>query len=146
MSSTERDKDVHEVARFPTTYPIITKTELKKVKGSGEIIVAGIVKCYQILGLAVLGFIYILSPIDFIPDFIPILGWVDDIGVAGWLIKTLISKVARHIALWVWIIPGGLFFCIGIWIGWLHIGAITGGLAMLFGLWKVGRDFEVWES
>jgi uncharacterized membrane protein YkvA (DUF1232 family) len=26
-----------------------------------------------------LNLIYIISPIDFIPDFIPVIGWVDDI-------------------------------------------------------------------
>ena len=24
-------------------------------------------------------FIYIVSPIDFVPDFIPIVGWIDDV-------------------------------------------------------------------
>jgi uncharacterized membrane protein YkvA (DUF1232 family) len=27
----------------------------------------------------ILNLIYIISPIDFIPDFIPVIGWVDDI-------------------------------------------------------------------
>lgn len=30
--------------------------------------------------LVVLCLIYVLSPIDFLPDFIPLLGWIDDIG------------------------------------------------------------------
>ncbi|MEN6379540.1 MAG: DUF1232 domain-containing protein [Methanofastidiosum sp.] len=27
----------------------------------------------------ILDIIYILNPIDFIPDFIPVIGWIDDI-------------------------------------------------------------------
>ncbi len=27
----------------------------------------------------ILNLIYIISPIDFIPDFIPVIGWIDDI-------------------------------------------------------------------
>lgn len=27
----------------------------------------------------ILDLLYILSPIDFIPDFIPVIGWIDDI-------------------------------------------------------------------
>jgi uncharacterized membrane protein YkvA (DUF1232 family) len=33
----------------------------------------------------VLCVLYVLSPLDVIPDFIPILGWLDDIGVLGYL-------------------------------------------------------------
>lgn len=50
--------------------------------------VNGIVKWVIV---AILG-LYILSPIDFIPDFIPIIGWIDDIIAGIILIKMLLSK------------------------------------------------------
>lgn len=31
--------------------------------------------------IALLAVLYIISPIDFIPDFIPFLGWIDDLVV-----------------------------------------------------------------
>ena len=34
-----------------------------------------------ILFVLVLALLYILSPIDFIPDPIPVVGWVDDVAV-----------------------------------------------------------------
>jgi len=36
--------------------------------------------CY-ILFVLVLALLYIISPIDFIPDPIPVVGWVDDLAV-----------------------------------------------------------------
>lgn len=32
--------------------------------------------------ILILALLYILSPIDLIPDFIPVLGWADDVAVA----------------------------------------------------------------
>jgi uncharacterized membrane protein YkvA (DUF1232 family) len=34
---------------------------------------------------------YIASPIDLIPDFIPVFGWLDDIGVLGFMVHTYLQ-------------------------------------------------------
>lgn len=41
-----------------------------------------------LLALAVL---YVISPIDAIPDVIPVIGWLDDIGFLGFAATMLIS-------------------------------------------------------
>jgi uncharacterized membrane protein YkvA (DUF1232 family) len=39
---------------------------------------------------------YLLSPIDLIPDFIPILGWVDDFIVIPLLVSWIVSLLPRR--------------------------------------------------
>jgi uncharacterized membrane protein YkvA (DUF1232 family) len=39
----------------------------------------------------ILGILYIVSPIDLIPDFIPVVGWLDDIGVLGFMVHTYLQ-------------------------------------------------------
>ena len=34
--------------------------------------------------IAFLAMIYVISPLDLIPDFIPLIGWLDDLGVLVW--------------------------------------------------------------
>ncbi|WP_433475282.1 YkvA family protein [Spirillospora sp. CA-142024] len=43
------------------------------------------------LGLLALGLVYIISPIDAIPDVIPIAGLADDTGLALWLAAVLVK-------------------------------------------------------
>ena len=40
--------------------------------------------------------IYIISPIDLIPDFIPLAGWVDDIGVAAFALRYVFTKMGKN--------------------------------------------------
>lgn len=41
----------------------------------------------------VAGLMYFLSPIDLIPDWIPVLGMLDDIVVLGWVMSTLKAEL-----------------------------------------------------
>ena len=42
--------------------------------------------------------LYFVNPLDLIPDFIPIIGQIDDIFVLGYMIKTLNKEIERFMA------------------------------------------------
>ena len=45
---------------------------------------------------AVAGILYFLSPIDFIPDFIPGIGLIDDVFVIGMVLKQIHSDLLKY--------------------------------------------------
>lgn len=45
--------------------------------------------------ITVLAILYILSPIDFIPDVIPVLGWLDDIVAFLLLLRQLLTQLGN---------------------------------------------------
>lgn len=49
------------------------------------------------MGVLVLGVAYILSPIDAVPDFLTLIGVVDDFGVLLWLLATLLGESERYL-------------------------------------------------
>jgi uncharacterized membrane protein YkvA (DUF1232 family) len=49
------------------------------------------------LGLLALGLVYIISPIDAIPDVIPIAGIADDTGLALWLATVLVKSAGDFV-------------------------------------------------
>ena len=48
--------------------------------------------------LAIIGgaILYVISPIDVIPDFIPFIGWIDDIAVVGWAVSSLSNVISEY--------------------------------------------------
>lgn len=44
----------------------------------------------------VAGLIYIVSPVDFIPDFFPIVGWIDDMGVFAFIYKIVNDELENY--------------------------------------------------
>lgn len=47
-----------------------------------------------ISGLAVL--LYVLSPVDLIPDFIPVLGFLDDLSLISWFVGKFQVEITRY--------------------------------------------------
>jgi uncharacterized membrane protein YkvA (DUF1232 family) len=44
----------------------------------------------------VLGALYIISPVDAVSDFLPIIGWMDDIGLLGLMYLFMSSELSRY--------------------------------------------------
>jgi uncharacterized membrane protein YkvA (DUF1232 family) len=49
------------------------------------------------LGTALL-VLYVVSPVDLIPDVVPIIGWVDDLVLVPLAIRWLLNRLPAHIA------------------------------------------------
>ncbi len=73
----------------------------KKIKDDPESFGLFILRIVYIIGkfiklivVLILGAIYIIFPIDFIPDVLPFFGWLDDLGV-GLFMYSMIRRVRR---------------------------------------------------
>ena len=42
--------------------------------------------------ISILAIIYVISPLDLIPDVIPVIGWLDDLGVLAWAARQVFFK------------------------------------------------------
>jgi hypothetical protein len=42
--------------------------------------------------IGVLALLYVLSPLDLVPDVIPIVGWLDDLGVLAWAARQVFFR------------------------------------------------------
>ena len=47
-----------------------------------------------IIGIATL--LYVVTPLDLVPDFIPVLGFADDISLMAWFINTFQSELTKY--------------------------------------------------
>ena len=43
------------------------------------------------------GLLYILVPVDFIPDAIPIFGWLDDLAIASFIVALALKLVPKEV-------------------------------------------------
>ncbi|MDY5858892.1 MAG: YkvA family protein [Porphyromonas sp.] len=48
------------------------------------------------LALAVAALIYLVSPVDFLPDLMPIIGWTDDAAVLTFALQQLASELDKY--------------------------------------------------
>ena len=47
-------------------------------------------------GLGLLAILYVFSPVDLIPDVVPLLGWMDDVGVVAFVAAYYIRQIGQH--------------------------------------------------
>lgn len=48
------------------------------------------------ISVIIITFIYVISPIDVIPDFIPVIGWIDDVYFVQLCTSIVLKEVERH--------------------------------------------------
>lgn len=48
--------------------------------------------------LPLLAAVYLISPIDLIPDVVPIIGWLDDVGVLALVLGVVVRSMRLHAA------------------------------------------------
>lgn len=49
------------------------------------------------IGLLMFAVVYIISPIDAVPEFLPFIGLADDLGVALWMFATLVAATGDFV-------------------------------------------------
>lgn len=86
-------------------FSLINKKGLSSVREQIELIcsyvkdiMSGKYKDYDMFKLIVLiaALIYVVSPIDLIPDVIPVIGWTDDVAVILWAAREMNSELLKY--------------------------------------------------
>lgn len=96
-----------------------------------------------LLLITLLGAAYIISPVDLIPDAIPVVGWIDDLGALGWVIKWWFKRQSRKIAIRIFIIPALCYLAVCWATGVDNAGIVIGVIAAIWGYIAVLRDFHL---
>jgi len=83
----------------------IKKKGLASVKGQMSLLLSyikdvavGKYKDYNVLQLTLIvaGVVYVVTPIDLIPDFVPVAGWADDVAVIAYVFKTAHDELVKY--------------------------------------------------
>jgi hypothetical protein len=80
FSQGHQDKEWYD--HFITLFNMITDSDFSMSKGSWATIAGALA--------------YVVFPVDIIPDFIPYIGWLDDVFVLGWAMKAVAGEIALY--------------------------------------------------
>ena len=74
------------------------RTDLELMSRYVQDIIKGNYKKYSgsMLTLSVASILYVVSPLDIIPDFIPFTGYVDDISIVTWALTRLAAELEQY--------------------------------------------------
>ena len=67
-------------------------TKQKKIIGTIELVAAAVV----LIAAVVFALVYLIAPVDVIPDFLPLVGYVDDTAVFGLLLAGFKSDIGAY--------------------------------------------------
>jgi len=80
FSRWHKDKDWHE--GFIALFNMITDIDFPMNTAAWSIIAGALA--------------YVVFPVDIIPDFIPFIGWLDDVFVVNWAVSTVTLEIALY--------------------------------------------------
>lgn len=86
------------IATLPTPLEFSLIEPIKRLFNYIQDAVFGRYKLYSKANLimALAGLIYLISPLDIVPDFIPIAGWLDDIAVLKFILDRLRAELKDY--------------------------------------------------
>jgi uncharacterized membrane protein YkvA (DUF1232 family) len=96
---TEKINEIYNQATSKGEYKTLAEfgSKVKSLYRMGRLSISGeytgVPKGQVVLGFAAL--IYLISPIDLIPDFLPFIGFVDDAALMLWLIRNAAEEVEK---------------------------------------------------